>query len=710
MKYLRYYYEFLDRENTRYRVEILQESDTPYTPQEVTLAADPVVIEWPEVPKFEPVMPSAATLRLVSMSDRQFIDLYTVEACSIRMDVYRAGALYWSGTLDTELYEEPYSQLDRYITEVTFSDFGVLERLEYTLTGLVPLLSIIEDCLSAAAISYRQIVEDISTTISGHSGNILESCLVSSENFYDENGEAWSLREVLDEVLRPFALQLRQKNGEIHIFDLNALNSQDAKIVEWRNADSHLGVEPVYNKVQLTFSPYSNMELFDGAFDEEKILPNPNSSGVTTMLVPLPETDFGGFKMYYDEPTPERDVQGVLVGGSRRLFRIEPDNNGEETAGIMWGARPIGEAWSGSAPAVLGRPQDVNNLFGVVLRSPRITIQGGGFAQNIKVELDVLYDPRMNPYDTADSQEDEAWKNFNHWANWGAIPCKLILYATDGETYSYDNSALWSEIGVNFKGSFSAAYAQHKGRWHPGDSGILWLAYYNEGDRKSSTGFGGWQTNKQNIGYWTDAIPRSISLNIQGETIPLPPRQGELQLTVCGGISALDNDGNPAVSSRVAEISRWLLYRNPRISVASYSGEILDLEDIVYTAWLNKSAKEEITIETYVGTPTQRTPLARGSLLSAGDYSVIERFTRAGVTDGIEKLLIGSIYSNYASRHLNLQGTIKIIAEDMILSDNFWVNSRFCFLSLRESLERAEAEIKIAEFSNDQYEAIEYEV
>jgi hypothetical protein len=126
MKHLRYYREFKDTENATYRVELWQEAEEEYIPQEVMLAADPVVIEWGEVTKLDPVMGSGATLKLISMSDRQFVDLYTVEIGAIRMIVYRNDQLYWSGTIDTELYEEPYSQKDRYVTEVTFSDLGAL--------------------------------------------------------------------------------------------------------------------------------------------------------------------------------------------------------------------------------------------------------------------------------------------------------------------------------------------------------------------------------------------------------------------------------------------------------------------------------------------------------------------------------------------------------------------------------------------------------
>ncbi|MGM9798802.1 MAG: hypothetical protein ACI3ZY_14730 [Parabacteroides sp.] len=101
---------FYSVNNTLYEVEILKdgyEGDV----NEIAFCEDPLTIEWTEVDKLEPVMSSSARIQLFSDSDRQFVGLYTVETGSVRMDVYRDGSLYWSGTIDTELYEEPYAYI-----------------------------------------------------------------------------------------------------------------------------------------------------------------------------------------------------------------------------------------------------------------------------------------------------------------------------------------------------------------------------------------------------------------------------------------------------------------------------------------------------------------------------------------------------------------------------------------------------------------------
>lgn len=128
-KTLTYYTEFGNRpaihagREACYRIEIWGEGNN--VAREISVDFDaPAMIEWAEVAKLDPVQGSALTLRLVSESDREFVGLYTVEEGAWRVDIYRNDDLYWRGSIDTELYEEPYSTSSGYVVEVTASDLG----------------------------------------------------------------------------------------------------------------------------------------------------------------------------------------------------------------------------------------------------------------------------------------------------------------------------------------------------------------------------------------------------------------------------------------------------------------------------------------------------------------------------------------------------------------------------------------------------------
>lgn len=210
---LRYRGGFYSLNQTSYDIEIWQEGFLGQV-EDISFCESPLEIGWPETDKLEPVQSSNATLQLYSDSDRRFVGLYTIDAGSIRMDVYRNGVLYWSGTLDPELYEEPFAYLSDYGVSLTFADMAILDRLNWGRAGFMTLRETIMEILAQTGIKYGPLQEHTSTKLSQYgTENILDAISVNTENFFDEEGEPMTLREVLDETLRPYGLRLIQKGG-----------------------------------------------------------------------------------------------------------------------------------------------------------------------------------------------------------------------------------------------------------------------------------------------------------------------------------------------------------------------------------------------------------------------------------------------------------------------------------------------------------------
>ena len=79
------------------------------------------------------------------------------------------------------------------------------------------------------------------------------------------------------------------------------------------------------------------------------------------------------------------------------------------------------------------------------------------------------------------------------------------------------------------------------------------------------------------------------------------------------------------------------------------------------------------------------------------------------MTDSLERLLAGTVYSNYAQRMNTLSGTVALIPDAEVLSDISSVDSRYMLLSEVQNLAAETSEIKMAEIAPDSYEGIEYE-
>ena len=332
MKSLRYHSEFYDLTQVLWRIEILQEAASAFVPEEVTLhGEEPLVIDWKSIEKSDTIMGSAATLILNSDRDRQFIDLYQIEVGAVRLDVYRNGSLYWSGTLDTELYEEPYISEKNYDVEITFSDFAILERKDCNLTGFKTMRQVLDACLEATGIQFEELVQHISTSRTGVTpANLLANDKIVCDNFYDEDGEAMSLMEVLEGILKPYDLHIRQKAGKIYLWDWNALCDVPSEQVVWDSDDATLGVDAVYNKIKISFSPYQITDILASEIKKKSFVAD---SGCIDKKVYFDwNRDLDGFEISWG-----RTASGLIINNSKaKFYHIKPITSGDESYGIAW--------------------------------------------------------------------------------------------------------------------------------------------------------------------------------------------------------------------------------------------------------------------------------------------------------------------------------------------------------------------------------------
>lgn len=687
-----------------YRVDILS-SDTSFSSsEEVKFAYDtPVEIEWNEVDKLEPVQGSCLTLTLQSLKDRQFINLYSIEVGTMRADVYRNGKLYWSGQLDTELYEEPYSEKTDYDVTFSFSDFAILDRVKWSKTGVCTIQDVIDACITAMGIKYNGVQKFISTKTSQYGSAInFSSLYVLNDNFYDEDGEAMTMREVLDEVLRPFALRMVQKGGYLYIFDMNAAYSDmDTEEVWWKGDDAYLGVDVVYNNVKVTFSPYADARLVNTELEHDNVLPDKEATRKYLM-----DRDWDnaadGFRIVVGD---QDDLPMTLANGAK-YYRIDSDFSGNDEAGVIWGYK--GNTETNYSQLLLNSFVKARNN-GVCTSVPIISTKPSflGYVSykrtsfKLKVTLDVLFDVRYNPFEDASGKNESGnWERLNDWCNVGYVP--VMLYLKDGSgkiLYHYENSGVM-DVDDYKHTSANSKWVSGAGKW-----GCMWLCYYDWDNRKSKTGFGGWSKNKPIIGYYRGGLPKKWKAMGDGEFIDLPPYNGGfLELHIGRGIYQFDYKRE---EKDIYSRARWLMYQTPTVTLVNSNGTDISLDDIEDTAWINKAAKEELTIDTILGTLGKTwSPSARGLIMDS-TYKAYQTFYRAGVEDRLERLLIGTAYSQYGSRHNTLSGTVRLLPDLKIHTDAS-SSGKYILLSEVQNLLQDSSEITMAELSADNYEGIEF--
>lgn len=616
MKYLRYKGEFLSVAGVVWRAEIHQEANAPYsTVGALEFDADqPLVIEWVGKSKEEVICGSVATLKIISPGDRTYEDLYSIDVGRVRLDVYRNGELYWSGCIDTEFYEEPYEQASGYTVALTFSDLGVMDRLKYDLAGMQTLEALVSYCVGRCGINCGGIDDSlISTQLDKNGGSMtLADIKVRSDNFYDEDGEASTLEEVIKGVLQPLALRMVQRGGKIYVYDLNGLyNRAAAKPIVWDGSSQTMGVDVVYNNAKVTWNTYAQ----SGNLHPEECWPEDIKTPATAVsLNNLAGGSMNGaqyFSYHYENKDLTRWIDATdcgftiwlapdgnnaeLVRNGARFFKIVPQYDGNESEGVAISWRAVkgsksgsGNNWSASYSYVIyndpkqylpGHPRAIG---GTLFKSASVWLPPVENAADlvVRVSLEMLLDPRFNPFEGAENNDLISYKDWHsNWqthGNFVYVPV-LVKFQPDGsdKVYVWDNrDVVWrGKHRTNIK-SINETY----GFWEQLGSGDTpntwaWLAYYDAKDRKETSGVTGWKMNRPAINPHTATTLSNLTEAEAGQYIPYPNfggGGGKLWIEVCGGNWQINDgdtvlhDGGSGLYDTTPIIPAGYQYNNPK--------------------------------------------------------------------------------------------------------------------------------------------------
>lgn len=700
---------------TVYRAEILREAAGAFAEVgELTFdASEPITIEWDSKGKEEPICGSTATLNVISPGDRTYAGLYTVEAGSVRLDIYRNGFLYWSGCIDTEFYEEPYERQSGYIVSLSFTDLGIFKRLKLYGHGARSLAGMLREALDAAGLENLAIDDSlISSRLAAADAETmsLSDILVSGDNFYDEDGEAVTAEEMIAGILQPLALRAIQRSGKLWVYDINGLMGAERSYIEWKGATQTLSADKVYNNVTVTWSPYvrkgnllpeecwtlkTDKTLYSFSFEDVNAGGRPvivdgkaaryTSYHYTTDSDEWPDQTDVGFTLWLS-----RTGKGAeLVSDKINYYKIVPQNDGSESEGIaimytaVWadkvdGAKYMSFNACGVLPPVLSA--DISAGAEVLFRSQKADIPAVANPDSLylRVVARLLLDPRSNPFEQAGDWMDGAHEKTyqEQWSKYGNfvyVPCCVKFQsARSGKIYCWDNRLeVKTQAGLTLK-SLDSTLGQWKEYTETGGKPDVfgYLAYYSGSDRRDAAGVAnGFANNRPGINPHRRTITTQLSACEPGAYLPYPDDgAGNVWVEILSpGWEAIDA-GHDFTDTRTEYFFkdyqtaghykiRHILMELPQIEIvnARMFGEDIDDEDIVYRAELNASAAEPLEIDTICGSVAGGVPTARGVYLRS-DGSQITELTRAGRTAQIEELLIGTLYSQYAERHTVLSG------------------------------------------------------
>lgn len=252
--------------------------------------------------------------------------------------------------------------------------------------------------------------------------------------------------------------------------------------------------------------------------------------------------------------------------------------------------------------------------------------------------------------------DDESWRNLYTWDD---------VAETNGLATNYmqiDNISI-------------GAWYDPDDEWFDKVPAVCWLDYYdlkNLGATKTiKTGcgtIGGWQKNKHTVGSMFKSNSHFEKL-CDGLTIPYPPEGGTIRISVLRGYRQHNNCCPFDVRSNYEYITkkgfsrdeRWVMYKRPQLKIVKNTilQDDAKYDDVEMSCYVNDYAADSIDINLTSGTGEIEMPGSLARFLRTSNLQQITNLVRGSYEGTAEKLLAGTLFSQYYGRKLILSGTSK---------------------------------------------------
>jgi len=727
---------FRSLDNTLWEIEIYINGYDGRTVEICLEGDEPCVIDWQETDKMDVIQSATCTLRVSNERDRQMLQLMNHTNATIF--VIRNGKEYWRGTLDDAIYEEPYSYPKGYVTELPFTDFGILNRIPFTLTGKQSVKAIVDHCLEGSGLDY--LGQELLTSLlepKTQQPITLNMLYINADRFASE-GDSWGKmtmkRDVLEEVLRPLGLRIMQKNGSLHIYDIEYLrdHSEMQNYPVWKGTDAYLKGSETFGWYEVAFEPDTVETLAEDCLDYDSYVWNDSEKYFAKSYDLETETD-SDIGFYLEVRNYVHSGAKIQKSSNARIFR---------TRSVFTDASDIGVAWRIKCKEVVYNIIHNGHTIPVVADTVLLDNQAVCLNSNVvevfrvetgylplapdknkyqlRVNLDFLISFRPNPFDdpsddwaaTQDYPAMEAqWEN-QAGVNAYMVPVILEVLDDNGNVvYHYEN-ADYETHGGDIYNLYATdvvrPFGIGKGRWVAGAGtyGQMYLAYYNPDNTDDPLIEKDWVTNRIASPANSEINGTLYRVRDDGEYVSLPPVAGRLRLIVGSGIFVTKYALYSSFAAMFygpygfAQALFWQLYRNPKITMVKADRREDGVDDeTVYERDMISLYADNLSETVKAGCWRKGVPpSSRGLFFDA--YGIVwEKFVKNGHARTLEMHRLRSIEDQTFYAQPVISGTVELDVQ--FCAKREWSTPGvFLVTALRQDLHQDTEELTMARIAN----------
>lgn len=233
---------------------LIEEQDYGGSSSDIKGTSSPITITYDTPSDFllEPINGSSLTMRLISQTDFQFLDLYTANNRKYRVTLNVSSSLFWRGYILPDQYQEEYKG-PPYVCEFVATDqLGYLKTQAWTNTSTLSELDAFDIIFGATDLEL-DLYEGLNIYEDNHDQTAADSPL--DQTFFDgDNFTDSTYYDVLYQILFKYCAVLKQKSGEWYIFrPRESFQAYTVRKWAWNGSFSY-DLNTSYNPVILTTS------------------------------------------------------------------------------------------------------------------------------------------------------------------------------------------------------------------------------------------------------------------------------------------------------------------------------------------------------------------------------------------------------------------------------------------------------------------------
>jgi hypothetical protein len=230
---------FISSKDEQYEVSFLTETASELP---LEFGTSPFVVSYQgDDDIYKPLKLSGATVNIYTDSHK--FDLYTGNVLGVKCIFKGYDKVLWQGYVTPCLYSQDAYENSFYLSVECVDALSVLENIKYTQISeqksIYSFYEVINHCLKHSGYNL---------TIDNKSNIDLTDKYILEQNFFDEDGEAWSCKEVLEEVLSYCNLTMTLIGDIAYIVDWDYLVKYSSSSTEFIDGISSTTKYPISNK------------------------------------------------------------------------------------------------------------------------------------------------------------------------------------------------------------------------------------------------------------------------------------------------------------------------------------------------------------------------------------------------------------------------------------------------------------------------------